>query len=95
MPIPLPVPTTISTGFASGAGSVYRQSTDQLLVVDSGAGNITAVNTHTHAKTVLGTGYNAPQDIELSADGLHAYVTESLGSLLRVSLSAATAPPQW
>jgi hypothetical protein len=89
LPIALPVPTTIATGFANLAGSAYRQSTDQLLVVDSGAGTITAVNTHTHAKTVLGTGYNAPQDIELSADGLHAYVTESPGSLLRVSLSAA------
>ncbi len=89
MPIPLPVPTTIATGFADATGSAYRQSTDQLIIVDSGAGTITAVNTHTHTKIVLGTGYNAPHDIELSADGIHAYVTESPGSLLRVALSAA------
>ncbi len=86
--MPIPVPTTIATGFASGSGSAYRQLTDQLLVTDSGSPSvIAAVNPHTHVKTVLGTGYNAPSDIELSADGLHAYVTENPGTLLRVSLS--------
>lgn len=87
--MPLPSPTTIATGFAFAGGSAYRLDHDQLLVVDSGAGTITAVNTHTHAKTVLGTGYNAPHDIALSADGLHAYVAESPGTLLRVNLSSA------
>ena len=36
---------------------------------------------------LLGTGYVAPHDVELSADGLHAYVTDSPGSLLRLSLT--------
>jgi len=83
----LPVPVTISAGFADACGSAYRQTTDQLLVVDAGAGTISAVNPRTHVKTLLGSGYNAPKDIELSVDGLHAYVAESPGTLLRVGLS--------
>jgi DNA-binding beta-propeller fold protein YncE len=83
----LPIPITLSTGFAIANGSAYRQTTDQLLVVDSSAGTISAVNQHSHVKTQLGSGYNAPHDIALSIDGLHAYVAESPGTLLRVSLS--------
>jgi hypothetical protein len=83
----LPIPITLSTGFAIANGSAYRQTTDQLLVVDSSAGTISAVNPHSHVKTLLGSGYNAPHDIALSIDGLHAYVAESPGTLLRVSFS--------
>jgi len=85
--MPLPVPTTIATGFADAVGSSYRLSTDQLYVADAGSGNITAVTAHTHVKTVLGSGFNAPSDVELSADGVHAYVTENPGTLLRLSLT--------
>ena len=87
--MPLPIPTTIATGFASAGGCAYQFSTDRLLIVDGGAGTISAVTVHTHVRTVLGTGYNAPSDIVLSADGLHAYVTENPGTLLRISLSSA------
>jgi len=38
--MPLPVPTTIATGFADLVGSSYRLSTDQLYVADAGAGKI-------------------------------------------------------
>lgn len=38
---------------------------------------------------VLGTGYNQPEDIVLSSDGIHAYVTERSGNLLRVDLGNA------
>jgi len=86
--MPLPVPTNIATGFADLSGCSYRLATDQLYVADDGAGQIVAVNPHSHVKTVLGTGYNFPHDIELSRDGLHAYITESPGTLLRVSLSS-------
>lgn len=85
--MPLPVPTTIATGFADLGGSSYRVSTDQLYVADGGSGHISAVNAHTHVKTVLGSGFNGPSDVELSVDGLHAYVTENPGTLLRLSLS--------
>jgi hypothetical protein len=85
--MPLPVPTAIATGFADVTGSSYRVGTDQLYVADAGANNISAITAHTHAKTVLGTGYNAPSDVELSVDGVHAYVAEKPGSLLRLALS--------
>ena len=38
---------------------------------------------------VLGTGYNQPEDVKASQDGVHAYVTERAGNLLRVDLSSA------
>jgi hypothetical protein len=41
------------------------------------------------AYAVLGTGYNQPEDVKVSADGLHAYVTERSGNLLRVALGSA------
>jgi hypothetical protein len=83
-----PIPTTIATGFSDLQGSSYRLATDQLYVADAGAGNISAVTAHTHVRTILGTGYNAPKDVALSVDGLHAYVAENPGTLLRVSLTA-------
>jgi DNA-binding beta-propeller fold protein YncE len=85
--MPLPVPTTIATGFSDAVGSDYRQLTDQLYIADAGANNIVTVTGHTHVKTIVGTGYNEPSDIELSGDGLHAYVTENPGTLLRLSLT--------
>src|SRR4029077_12944755 len=85
--MPLPVPVSIASGFADLVGSSYRLSTDQLYAADAGSGKIIAVNAHTHVKTVLGSGYNAPHDVELSVDGLHAYVAESPGTLLRVNLT--------
>ena len=39
--------------------------------------------------SVLGTGYNQPEDVKLSVDGVHAYVTERSGDLVKVALSSA------
>src|SRR5262249_28849308 len=39
---------------------------------------------------VLGSGYNQPEDVVLSSDGVHAYVTERAGNLLRVNLNNAS-----
>jgi hypothetical protein len=39
---------------------------------------------------VLGSGYNQPEDVKVSADGIHAYVTERAGNLLRVNLNNAS-----
>lgn len=85
--MPIPVPTTIATGFDDAVGSDYRQLTDQLYIADAGANNIATVTGHTHVKAIVGTGYNEPSDIELSIDGIHAYVTENPGTLLRLSLT--------
>src|SRR4029077_12608693 len=37
------------------------------------------------AYAVLGTGYNQPEDVKASADGVHLYVTERSGDLVRVT----------
>ena len=85
--MPTPVPTTIATGFLGAAGSDYRQLTDQLYVIDNSGNSISTVTAHTHVKTTVGTGYANPHDIELSIDGVHAYVTESPGTFLRLNLT--------
>jgi hypothetical protein len=41
------------------------------------------------AYQVLGIGYAQPEDVKVSSDGLHAYVTERTGALLRIDLSNA------
>ena len=38
---------------------------------------------------VLGTGYNQPEDVKLSTDGVHAFVTERSGDLVKVPLASA------
>src|SRR6516162_2988725 len=40
------------------------------------------------AYVVLGTGYQQPEDVKLSNDNVHVYITERTGNLLRVSLAA-------
>jgi hypothetical protein len=39
------------------------------------------------AYSILGTGYQQPEDVKLSGDDLHAYITERTGDILRVSLA--------
>ena len=85
--MPLPIPTNIATFATDGTGSDYRQLTDQLIYVESGSLTISAVTAHTHVKTLLGSGYAGPSDIALSNDGLHAYVADSPGTLLRLPLT--------
>jgi hypothetical protein len=41
------------------------------------------------AYAVLGTGYTTPEDVKVSADDAHAYVTERTGDLVRVALNNA------
>jgi len=41
------------------------------------------------AYAVLGTGYDQPEDVKVSSDDAHAYVTERTGALLRVALNNA------
>jgi hypothetical protein len=42
---------------------------------------------------VLGTGYQEPEDVKISADGLHVYVTERTGNLLKVPLATPNRTP--
>ena len=38
---------------------------------------------------VIGIGYNQPEYVKMSVDGLHAYVTERTVDLVKVALAAA------
>jgi hypothetical protein len=84
--MPMPPLTAIATGFADAIGAAYNRTLDQLLVVDCGNNTIVSVTVHTHAKSVVGTGYSVLIDLALSADGLHAYVVDG-DTLLRLSLT--------
>lgn len=42
------------------------------------------------AYVVLGSGYAQPEDVKVSADDAHVYVTERTGNLVRVALSSAS-----
>ena len=43
------------------------------------------------AYVVLGTGYINPEDVKISADNAHAYVTERSGNFVKVALASAIA----
>jgi hypothetical protein len=78
--------TDILTGLPGAGGCDFRSSTGELFYVEYG-GNFSKTNPLSPVHTVIGTGYANPEDIELSADGVHAYITERSGNLVKVSLS--------
>ena len=39
---------------------------------------------------VIGTGYNQPEDVKVSTDGVHAYITERSGDLVKVVLTPSS-----
>src|SRR6516162_11420076 len=78
--------TDILTGLAGAGGCAFRSATSELFYVEYG-GNFSKTNPLSPVHTILGTGYANPEDIELSADGVHAYITERSGNLVKVSLS--------
>ncbi|HXK02778.1 MAG TPA: hypothetical protein VMS37_10270 [Verrucomicrobiae bacterium] len=82
----MPTITDILTGLPGAGGCDFRTSTGELFYVEYG-GNFSKTNPLSPAHTVIGTGYTNPEDIELSADGVNAYITERSGDLVKVSLS--------
>src|SRR6476646_1268734 len=82
----MPTITDILTGLPGAGGCDFRSSTSELFYVEYG-GNFSKTNPLSPVHTVIGTGYTNPEDIELSADGVHAYITERSGNLVKVSLS--------
>ncbi len=79
--------TNILTGLAGAGGCAFNSGTGELFYVEY-SGNLSKTNPLAPAHTVIGTGYTNPEDIELSSDGVHAYITERSGNLLKVSLSS-------
>jgi hypothetical protein len=77
--------TELAKGLAGAIGSDFRSGNSQLLFVEYG-GNLSSLTlSPTVSYTVLGTGYNQPEDVKAGADGTHCYVIERAGDLLRVA----------
>jgi DNA-binding beta-propeller fold protein YncE len=89
-PVPAPTQTELQGGLGGAVGCDFNTSHNQLIFVEySGKLSSLAVAPSTPAYKVLGTGYNAPEDVKLSGDGGHAYVIERGGDLVKVALSSA------
>lgn len=82
----MPTITDILSGLPGAGGCDFRSSTGEIFYVEF-SGNFSKTSPLSPAHTVIGTGYTNPEDIELSADGVHAYITERSGNLVKVSLS--------
>jgi hypothetical protein len=98
VPIPVPIPapppaptqTQLQTGLGGAVGSAFNAAQNQLIFVEySGKLSSLTVAPATPGYKVLGTGYSNPEDVKLSKDGVHAYVTERSGDLVKVALSSA------
>ena len=81
---------TLASGLGGAIGGSYDRNNDRLIFVEF-SGKVSSINKASTAPSyqVLGTDYNQPEDIVLSADGVHAYVTERSGNLRGVTLSNA------
>jgi hypothetical protein len=86
-----PTQTPLRTGLGGAIGCDFRTAQNQLIFVEFDTGKLSALTVApaTPAYNVLGTGYNQPEDVKVSTDGIHAYVTERTGDLVRVNLASA------
>jgi hypothetical protein len=86
----MPTQTQLQAGLAGAIGCAFNSAQNQLIFVEYG-GNLSSLTVApaTPAYKVLGTGYTNPEDVKLSTDGVHAYVTERSGDLVKVALSSA------
>lgn len=86
-------PITLASGLGGAIGCDFRQPQNQLVFVEY-SGNLSRLNIVpgspvTGSYAVLGNGYSQPEDVKVSADDLHAFVTERTGDLVKVLLTAA------
>jgi hypothetical protein len=87
----MPTLTQLTSGLGGAVGSDFRTAQNQLIFVEFATGRLSqlTVAPATPGFKVLGTGYNQPEDVKLSVDGVHAFVTERTGDLVKVSLASA------
>src|SRR5436305_6410769 len=83
-------PATVLPGMDGVVGGAYQQATNQFFFVEFD-GEIHRLTLATHADSTIGNGYSLLEDIALSRDGRHAYVTErgstpGAGTLLKIDL---------
>ena len=89
-PLPAPTQTQLQTGLGGAIGSAFNSAQNQLIFVEY-SGNLSSLTVAPAppAYKVLGNGYTTPEDVKVTQDGLHAYVTERSGDLVKVALSSA------
>ncbi|HEX6480492.1 MAG TPA: hypothetical protein VF043_16775 [Ktedonobacteraceae bacterium] len=90
--IGITTPVSLASGVSGAIGCAYVPQRNQLLFVEfggggSGTGKFSAIDLNSGTYSVLGTGYTAPEDIVVTANGNTAYVTERPGNLLRLDLT--------
>lgn len=86
--MPGPTQTTIQSGLGGAIGCDFAQASNRLHFVEYATGRLSSVGAPPAASAYsFGTGYNQPEDVRLSVDGVHAYVTERTGDLVRVPLA--------
>jgi hypothetical protein len=94
------VPNQLTAGVVFGVFNNYRQPAAnfdyaKVRVIQNVGGSIQVQWVSYRLKpalNVIGTGYNQPEDIKVSAGGRYAYVTERTGNFLRVDLTNANRP---
>ena len=81
--------TTLVSGLSGPSGGDYSALLDQHFFVERNAGRIWRFDLNTRIASPIGSGYDDPTDIVVSADGVHAYVTDNSGSgnLLKIELA--------
>jgi hypothetical protein len=85
-----PTQTTLQTGLSGVIGCDFIVAQNELIFVEYG-GNLSSLTVApaTPAYRVLGSGYTNPEDVKISKDGVHAYVVERSGDLVKVALASA------
>ena len=80
----------LQSGLGGAIGCDFNTAQSQLIFVEY-SGNLSSLTVAPAAPgySVLGTGYTTPEDVKLSTDGVHAFVTERTGDLVKVALSSA------
>ena len=84
------LPVTLASNIAAAVGGTYSPSLNRIIFAEF-HGRLSAINLITNEHKILGTGYQNPEDVVVTADGRTAYVTERSGNLLKVDLTTATA----
>jgi len=89
-PTPAPTQTLLQSGLGGAVGCAFSALHSELVFVEY-SGNLSSlmVAPATPGYKVLGTGYTTPEDVKLSSDSVHAYITERTGDLVKVALSSA------
>lgn len=72
-------------------GTVYDPHLQRIILLEFDTGTLSSIDVNTGGYQVLGTGYIKPIDVVLTSDGTTAYITEDVGTLLRVDLASGKA----